>query len=178
MTMRFRFVFAAALLAALLGLKLPVAVAAESFGLPSDEQLVTFKGTVVDVACEIAKDCPPKCGDGKRQLGLRTPDGKLFLAAKSNVDFMGSVGDLLPYCGRLLIVDGLTVSSGGTKLLMIQRYKLSDPAPWRSTNQSLIDWAKANHVAVDSEEAKAWMRNDPQVKAAVAKKGRLGVPEE
>jgi hypothetical protein len=37
----------------------------------------------------------------------------------------------------LLIVDGLTVSSGGTKLLMVQRFKLSDPAPWRQTTQSL-----------------------------------------
>jgi hypothetical protein len=178
MTLRLRLTLAGIVFAFLSGLPLTPAIAAESLGLPNDEQLVTFKGTVVAIACEIAKDCPPKCGDGKRQLGLRTPDGKLLLAAKSTVDFMGSVRDLLPYCGRLLIVDGLTVSSGGTKLLMIQRYKLSDPAPWRPTNQSLIDWAKANQVAVDSEEAKSWMRNDKQVMTAVAKKGRLGVPEE
>jgi len=154
----------------------PPAVAAESLGV-ANEQLVTVKGTVVDVACEIAHDCAPRCGDGKRQLGIKTLDGKLLLAAKSAVDFMGSVRDLLPYCGRILIVDGLTTSDYGTTLLMVQRFKLSDAAPWRPTTQGLVDWAKANHVAVDSEEAKIWMRNDPEVKDAVAKRGKLGVPE-
>ena len=76
-----------------------------------------------------------------------------------------------------MIVDGLTTSDYGTTLLMIQRYRLSDAAPWRSTTQGLTDWAKANSVAVDSDAAKLWMRNDPAVQAAVAKRGKLGVPE-
>jgi hypothetical protein len=151
-------------------------IAAESVGV-ANEQLVTIKGTVVDVACEITHDCAPRCGDGKRQLGLKTLGGKLLLAAKSEVDFMGSVRDLLPYCGRILIVDGLTTSDYGTTLLMVQRFKLSDAAPWRAADQGLADWAKANHLAVDSEEAKLWMRHDPTVAAAVAKRGKLGVPE-
>jgi hypothetical protein len=152
------------------------ASAAESYGLPN-EQLVSFKGKVVDVACEITMVCPPRCGDGKHLLAVRTFEGKLFLAAKSNVDFMGVILDLLPSCGRMITVDGITTTNYGTTLLMVQRYKPADAAPWRDTNQSLVEWARANHVTVDSEEAKAWERNDSVVKAAVAKKGRLGVPE-
>jgi len=154
----------------------PPAGAGESYGL-ANEALVTLKGTVVDVACEVAKLCAPQCGEGKHQLGLRTPDGKLFLAAKSNVDFMGSIRDLLPYCGRLIIVDALTTENGGTRLLMVQRYRLTEVAPWRPTDRALVDWAKANNLAPDSDAAKQWMRNDPLVKAAVAKRGRLGIPE-
>jgi hypothetical protein len=152
------------------------ASAAESYGLPN-EQLVSFKGKVVDVACEVTTVCPPRCGDGKHLLGVRTFEGKLLLAAKSNVDFTGVIPDLLPSCGRMITVDGITTTNYGTTLLMVQRYKIADGAPWHDTNQSLVEWARANHVAVDSEEAKAWERNDSVVKAAVAKKGRLGVPE-
>ncbi len=150
--------------------------AADSYGLPN-EQLVTIRGKVVEIACEVTQNCAPRCGDGKRLLGIKTADGKLLLAAKNAADFMGSVRDLLPLCGRTITIDGLTTTNFGTTLLMVQRYKVTDAAPWRIANQSLVDWAKANNVAVDSEEAKAWMRNDPMVKAAIAKKGRLGVPE-
>src|ERR1051325_9886326 len=74
--------------AALLAASSTAVSAAESLGI-AGEALVQLKGTVVDVACEIAKECRPDCGAGKRQLGLRTLDGKLYPVAKSNVDFMG-----------------------------------------------------------------------------------------
>ena len=132
---------------------------------------------MVDVACELTKDCPAQCGAGKRQLGIKTPDGKLLLAAKNAVNFMGSTRDLLPYCGKDIWVDGVTTNNYGTRLLMVQRYKATEKAEWRDANQSIIEWAKANNVKPDSEQAENWMRNDPTVKAAVAKKGRAGVPE-
>ena len=40
-------------------------IAAESIGV-ANEALVTVKGTVVDVACEVTHDCAPRCGDGRR----------------------------------------------------------------------------------------------------------------
>jgi hypothetical protein len=154
----------------------PGARAAESFGL-QNEELLEVKATVVDVACELLKDCPARCGDGRRQLGLKTADGTLLLAAKNQVNFMGAVRDLLPFCGKEIDVDGLKTTNKGVPLYMIQRYRSSASAEWRNADQSIVDWAKANHVKPDGPEAENWMRSDPAVKAAVAKKGRLGVPE-
>ncbi len=153
-----------------------VVQAADKLGIPGEEE-VTTQGTVVDVSCELTKNCPAQCGAGKHQLGIKTADGKLLLAAKNAVNFMGSTRDLLPFCGKDIWVDGVTTNNFGTKLLMVQRYKASEKDEWRDANQSIIEWAKANHVKPDSEQAESWMRNDSTVKAAVAKKGRAGVPE-
>jgi hypothetical protein len=150
--------------------------AADKLGIPGEEE-VTTQGKVVDVSCELTRDCPAQCGAGKHQLGVKTPEGKILLAAKNAVNFMGSTRDLLAFCGKDIWVDGVTTNNFGTKLLMVQRYKASEKAEWRDANQSIIEWAKANHVKPDSEQAENWMRNDRLVKAAVAKKGRAGVPE-
>jgi len=150
--------------------------AAEKLGVPNEEE-VTTKGKVVDVSCELTRDCPAQCGAGRHQLGIKTAEGKLLLAAKSSDNFMGSVRDLLPYCGKEIWVDGVTTNNFGTKLLMVQRYKTSEKAEWRTSSQSIIEWAKAHNVKPDSDQAESWMRNDAKVKAAVAKKGRVGVPE-
>src|SRR6266851_529780 len=114
------------------------AQAADKLGLPG-EQEITTKGKVVDVACELTKDCPAQCGAGKRQLGIRTEEGRLLLAAKNAVGFMGSTRDLLPYCGKELWVDGITTANFGTTLLMVQRYKTSEKDEWREANQSIIE---------------------------------------
>jgi hypothetical protein len=152
------------------------AQAADKLGIPGEEE-VTTQGKVVDVSCELTKDCPAQCGAGKHQLGIKTADGKLLLAEKNAVNFMGSTRDLLPYCGKDIWVDGVTTNNYGTRLLMVQRYKTSEKDEWRDANQSIIEWAKAHNVKPDSEQAENWMRNDPTVKTAVAKKGRAGVPE-
>jgi hypothetical protein len=154
----------------------PAAFAAEKMNLP-EEREYTGTATVVDVVCELTKNCPNQCGAGKRQLGLKTPDGKILMAAKNTVNFMGAVHDLLPYCGKQLEVDGITATQYGTTLFMLQRYRPNGKAEWREANQSLLDWAKANKVKPDSNEAEEWMRNDPLVKTAVAKRGKLGVPQ-
>jgi hypothetical protein len=151
-------------------------VAAEKLGIAGEVE-VTTKGKVVDVACELTRDCPAQCGAGRRQLGIKTDDGKLLLAAKNAVNFMGSSRELLPYCGEEIWVDGVTTTNFGTTLLMVQRYRISEKVQWRDATQSLLDWAKANKVNPDSPQAEEWMRNDPLVKKAVAKRGKTGVGE-
>ncbi|MEI9986741.1 MAG: hypothetical protein WDN69_28370 [Aliidongia sp.] len=89
--------------------------AADSLNI-ADEQSVALKGKVVDIVCELAHDCTPDCGGGKRQLGLKTADNKLYFAAKSHVIFAGLATDLAPYCGKEIIADGLTTANYGTKL--------------------------------------------------------------
>jgi chaperone required for assembly of F1-ATPase len=46
-----------------------MAFAAEEWGIDGEEKArLTVK--VVDIACELSGNCPAKCGEGKRQLGL------------------------------------------------------------------------------------------------------------
>jgi hypothetical protein len=165
----------AVLLAAWVG-AVPSGRAAESLGILGEE-LLTTRGTVVQVSCEVAGVCAPDCGGGKELLGILTEDGRLLLAAKSLVNFRGATADLAPLCGRVVIVDGLTTTSAGATLLMVQRYRLSEQEPWREANEEGIDWAKAHGVASDSGEAENWFRHDAQVDAAVAKRGKTGVAE-
>src|SRR5258708_27532730 len=150
--------------------------AADSMGLAGEKE-VTAKVRVVDVACELTKDCPYQCGAGKRVLGLRMSDGKLILAAKDTAPFTGAVRDLLPSCGKDVFVDGITITNFGTTMFMLQRYRGDEKKPWIEANQTVIDWAEAHKVKVDGPEATEWFRNDSAIKAAVAKKGKLGVRE-
>jgi hypothetical protein len=150
--------------------------AAEQLG-TSQEQILTTKARVVDLACELTGSCPANCGDGKRQLGLLTPEGKLLVAAKGYAIFIGAVPDLLPHCGQTIWVDGLTTSQFGTTLFMVQRLKDNEGDEWRDADQGLQDWSKAHRLAPDSDQAKEWYRHDDTVAAEVAKRGKLGVPE-
>lgn len=150
--------------------------AADSLGI-REEQVLQTKGTVVDLLCQVAHDCPPACGGGKRQLGILTADGKLLVAGKAAAIFFGATKDLLPYCGKEIETDGITTSGFGSTLYMVQRVRTSADAPWVATNQSMIDWAKAYNETFPSEELNTWFRRDKTVAAAVAKRGKLGVPE-
>lgn len=167
---------AAATLAACL-LMPAAASAAEKLGI-LEEQVLTTKARVVDLACELTKSCPPDCGGGKRQLGLITPDGKLLVAAKSYAIFMGATADLLPFCGKEIWVDGLTTSQFNTTVYMVQRLKAKETDEWQDADKTLRNWAAAHHVAPDSKEAsEEWFRHDETVDKAVATRGKLGVPE-
>ena len=151
-----------------------VSQAVDSLGI-SNEQRVMIKGKVVDLICELAHDCAPNCGDGKRQLGLKTADNKIYFAAKGHVIFAGSTNDLAPYCGKEVIADGLTTTDYETTLLFVQRFKTSESGDWIDANRFRIDWAKAHGVAPDSETAKHWFKTDPVVRAAVEAHGKLGL---
>jgi hypothetical protein len=152
------------------------AQAAEKFGI-SEEQVLTTKARVVDPACELTGSCPAHCGDGARQLGLLTPDGKLLIAAKGWAIFFGAVPDLLPACGKEIWVDGVTTTQFGATLFMVQRLKNNESDEWRDADQGLKDWTKAHGIKPDADEAQEWFRHDDAVAAEVAKRGKLGVPE-
>lgn len=148
--------------------------AADSLGV-SNEKLVVLTGKVVDVACELTKDCPPNCADGARQLGLKGDDGKLYIAAKSATIFAGLTRDLIGYCGKPIIADGLLTSNYGTTILMIQRLKPTESSPWIETSAFSIEWAKRHNTTPDGKLADEWYRNDPAVLDAVAKHGKTGL---
>ncbi len=161
------------LLTAILLLSAGSAVAAESWGLPGEEK-TRFEAKVVDALCELSGDCPAACGGGKRQLGLLTDEGALILPLKNVVPFAGAAGELVEFCGKRVIADGLFSTNRGVRVFALQFVKEAPDGKWRRANRWLDGWSEANGVAPDSAEASQWFRNDPQVKKLIQKDGKLG----
>lgn len=143
--------------------------AADAWGI-ENEKPMELNATVVDIACRLTGDCPADCGAGRRQLGLLTDEGRLLPAAKGNVFFAGATVDLLPYCGRKVMTDGLLIESPAMPLYFVQSLRESPAEPWRPAEAFLTAWKAGNG------EAEEWWRADPTIKAAIAKDGVLGIP--
>ena len=156
---------------AVMGLFISPAFAADEWGIPH-EKAATFKAKVVDILCELTKDCPANCGDGKRQLGLLTDDGKLIPVLKNIDPFAGGVKELIGYCNKTITADGLIVNNPKMTMFVIQN---SGPAGGKLSpaNKFGKDWAKAN----PGKPADEWYAHDKQIKAVLAKDGILGRPD-
>ncbi len=163
-----------AMLAIGLALTTGAARAAESWGLPGEEE-VRFEAKVVDILCELTGDCPADCGAGKRQLGLLKDDGSLVLPLKNQVVFAGVAAELIGYCARHVVADGLMVSNRGNRVFALQFVKGAPEGKWRRANRFLPKWAAENGVGPKSLTARRWFENDPRVKDLIARDGKLGL---
>jgi len=152
----------------------PGARAAESWGLPGEE-IVRFEAKVVDVLCELTADCPANCGDGGRQLGLLNDEGRLILPLKNQVPFAGAADELIDFCAKRVVADGLMVTNKGYTFMALQFVREAPEGPWRRANRFQGKWAKRNGVAADSDAASQWFYNDPRVSDLVSRQGKLGL---
>ncbi|HJS30508.1 MAG TPA: hypothetical protein VJ924_00840 [Alphaproteobacteria bacterium] len=154
-----------------------VASAAESWGLEGEEE-AEVAGRVVDVLAELTgKHALANCGGGKRQLGIKTADGKLVMVAKDASPFGGATFDLLAYCGKDVEADGLFTEKYGIKYFVIQQIKAKGAKEFVEANKWLGHWAKANKLKEDDEKVEEWFRHDATVKAIIDRDGKLGVKE-
>jgi hypothetical protein len=151
-----------------------IAQGAESWGLPGEET-VRFEAKVVDVLCELSGDCPADCGAGKRQLGLVNDDGKLILPLKNQVPFAGSTDELIDFCAKRVVADGLMVTNKGYTFMALQFVREAPDGPWRRANRFQNKWAERNGVASDSDAANQWFYNDPRIKDLISRQGKLGL---
>ncbi len=151
--------------------------AAEEWGLP-EEEVARFEAKVVDVLCELTGDCPTDCGGGKRQLGLVTDAGALVLPVKNFTAFTGAAAELIDFCGKRVVADGLFTTNRGTKIFALQFVKEAPDGKWQRANRFLPKWAEANGFQAGGPESKQWFRNDPQVKAVIGRDGVLGLGTE
>jgi hypothetical protein len=158
-------------LATVLALSAGPAQAAKEWGIDGEE-VAQFEAKAVDVLCELTGDCPPNCGDGKRQMGLLTDDGKLRLAMKSNTSFAGAVLDLVPWCGKRVEVDGLLIKADPMTFYMVQRLRAPSAKKWTNARAFSKAWAKENK----QKNASRWFRKDPTIKALIAEFGPVGIP--
>ena len=145
---------------------------ANEWGIEHEEK-ARFEAKVVDILCELTGDCPDNCGGGKRQLGLLRDDGTLVLAAKNFDPFAGAANDLIGFCGKRIVADGLMINDPLMKIFVLQFKKLAEGGEWSRGTQFTRDWAKANPAGGKPNQ---WFRKDPEVKRIIAKKGVLGIP--
>ncbi len=153
------------------------AQAAEEWGLP-EEEVARFEAKVVDVLCELSGDCPTACGAGKRQLGLVTDEGVLVLPVKNFTPFSGAAAELIDFCGKRVVADGLFTTNRGVRIFALQFVKEAPDGKWRRANRFVPRWAEANGFQPNGPEAKQWFRHDPRVKAVIEKDGILGLGPE
>ena len=99
--------------------------AADSWGLEG-EKIARFEAKVVDIACELTGNCPANCGAGNRQLGLLTDAGRLVLPTKNQVPFAGAAWELVDFCQKRVVVDGLFVNNRGHEIFALQFVKAVD----------------------------------------------------
>lgn len=134
------------------------------------EQKARLEAKVVDILCELSGDCPTNCGDGRRQLGLLTDDGRLIPVAKNFDPFAGAVNDLLPFCGQRIVADGLLIEDPLMTLFALQFKKPVD-GEWARANWFGRDWSRAH-----GGNAGQWFRNDPTVRQLIETQGVFGIP--
>ena len=147
---------------------------ADKWGLPN-EKPTRFEAKVVDVMCELTGDCPANCGGGKRQLGLLDGKGKLILPFKNVVPFAGAAAELIDFCAKQVIADGLFSTNRGYRVFALQFVREAPKGKWRRANRFTPKWAKKFGFASGGKEARRWFENDPRVNALIDKEGKLGL---
>ena len=151
------------------------AIAAEGWGI-KHEKVTRTEAKVVDLTCEVTGNCVPNCGNGKRQLGLLFDNGRLVPVVKNNDPFAGAVADLLPFCGKRIVADGLMINNPKMPMFQLQ-FKRAAPkgkpkGKWSRANWFTKDWAKKNPGIKGTQ----WFRHDARIKELIAKDGVLGIP--
>ena len=155
------------LIAAVLACAAP-AYAADELGTPYEKAFET-SGVIVDIACEIGASCPAKCGDGKRQIGLKQADKSLLPIVKGAPLFANAIESLLPFCGKTVFLDGLLIDNPKMKVYFAQQYRATKDGKWLPTDGFETAFFKQNGK-VDE-----WFRKDPRIAAALADQGKLGI---
>lgn len=151
--------------------------AAEEWGLP-EEEIVRFEAKVVDIACELTGDCPANCGGGKRQLGLINAQGQLILPIKNATPFSGTSDELIDFCGKQVIADGLFSTNNGYKVFALQFVREAPNGKWRRANRFIPKWAKRHDLPANSPKTRRWFDNDADVKRLIKEQGVLGLGQE
>jgi hypothetical protein len=147
------------------------AQAADEWGIEHEEK-ARFQATVVDIACELTGDCPANCGGGKRQLGLKKQDGTLVLPIKNNDPFAGTVADLIGFCGKDIVADGLWIPNPRLPMFVLQFKREAPDGKWSRADWFVKQWGKKHGEDKQSE----WFRHDQRILQAINADGVFGIP--
>jgi hypothetical protein len=145
--------------------------AAKSWGVTNEVEAI-FTGTVVDITCELTGNCPDNCGDGARQLGIKTADQGTILVAKNLTLYTGAAEELKGFCGQEVEVDGLFTDNRGVHFFQVQKMR-TPGGSWQKANLFHKAWAEQNKTK--PRKAKRWYRKDKRIKTIIERDGYLGL---
>lgn len=145
--------------------------AAEEWGIDF-EKATRVDGKVVDLLCEVTGNCKPKCGNGKRQLGLLMADGRLVPVVKNFEPFAGATAELIQFCNKQVTLDGLMIEDPQMPMFAVQFKKPQPDGKWSRANWFGKEWSKAH----GGKPSGQWFRNDPRVKKIIKERGVFGIP--
>jgi hypothetical protein len=167
------FAVALAALTAVTGMMaLPFAAqAADEFGI-AHEKASRMEAKVVSLNCEVTGNYPANCGGGRHQLGLLRDDGRLIAVIKNFDSFASAVEDLLPFCGRRVIADGLLIENPKMPMFMLQFKKAAENGEWSRATAFSQKWSAEN----GGQKGADWYAKDARVKAELKATGVLGIP--
>ncbi len=133
-----------------------------------------FSGEVVDVLCELNGNCIDQCGEGKRQLAIKTKNNKLgtVLVAKNLTNYSGAADELWQFCGQQVELNGLFTEHRGVRFFQVQNLRASG-GEWQRANNFLNAWAAQS--GKPPQQAINWQEHDERVKAIIERDGRLGL---
>ncbi|WP_282605371.1 hypothetical protein [Pelagibius sp. Alg239-R121] len=145
--------------------------AADEWGIEYEEK-ARVEAKVVDLLCEVTGDCVEQCGAGTRQLGLLLDDGTLVPAVKNFDPFAGTTDDLIQFCGKRIVADGLMIKDPLMPMFVVQFRRLAPDGEWGRANNFTKNWAKSN----PDKPANQWFRHDAEVLRLVETQGVYGIP--
>ena len=131
-----------------------------------------LSGTVVDVLCELNGNCAENCGEGRRQLAIKTESLGTVLVSKNLTNYSGAADELCPFCGELVEVNGLFTDHKGIRFFQAQNIR-EPGGQWKQTTNYLQAWS--DRTGQSRSLAEDWQYHDPRVKAIIERDGRLGL---
>jgi len=136
-----------------------------------------FSGTVVDVLCELGGNCANECGQGTRQLAIKSPDNNIgtVLVAKNLANYSGAADELWQLCGQQVDLNGLFTEHKGVRFFQVQNIRESG-GQWQKANKYLSAWVERSGKS--PQQAKNWQDHDERVKDIIERDGRLGLGTE
>ncbi len=134
-----------------------------------------FSGEVVDVLCELNGNCPDNCGEGTRQLAIKTESAGTVLVAKNLNNYSGASDELWPFCGEVIEINGLFTEHQGVRFFQVQNVR-EPGGDWLKATRFAQAWAERSEKPVSL--AGNWQDHDERVQEIIDRDGRLGLGPE
>lgn len=131
-----------------------------------------FSGKVVDVLCELGGNCANECGEGKRQLAIKSQDIGTVLVAKNLNNYTGATDELLQFCGQQVDLNGLFTEHKGVRFFQVQNIRASG-GQWQKATRYLSAWVERSGKT--PQQAANWQYHDERVKDIIKRDGTLGL---
>jgi len=129
-----------------------------------------LSGQVVDVMCELGGNCADNCGDGTRQLAIKTETLGTVLVSKNLNNYSGGADELSPFCNQNVTINGLFTEHQGVRFFQVQNIR-PPGGSWQRANRYLQAWSERSGKPPSND----WQDQDERVREIIERDGRLGL---